>query len=250
MGAMMEIIICEDDLSQRKKIEKIIIEEASASKYDLKIVLSASKPNEVIDYITISNKSGFIYFLDVELNDSINGIELAKIIRMYDPKGYIVFITSHAELTLLTFEYKVQALDYILKFDTKNLQAKIIECLSVVNNANQKINSIEKKYISIDGGNRIINLNIEDIIFFETYKDHRIRVHTLDEIIEFYGSLKEIAEMLPSYFYKSHRSYIVNINYIKEIDKKTGIMDMKNGEKCYISKRYMKEIIANVLYNL
>lgn len=236
----MDIIICEDNNTQRRQIENIIMEEINSSNLDLNVILSTYNPKQVIEYISTSTNNNFIYFLDVELNSDINGIKLAAIIRKYDPKGYIIFVTSHAELTLLTFEYKVQAMDYILKYNTENLKAKIIECLKAAYNNSKRLKNIEKKYISIDIGHKIVNLQPAEILFFETDKKHRIRLHTFDENIEFYCSLKQIETLVPPHFYKCHRSYIVNTRNIKSIDKDTLTIYMINGDKCYVSKRYMK----------
>lgn len=243
---MIDVIICEDNNSQRIQFQNIIIEEINSSKLHLNIVLSTPNPNEVIEHVAFSKNKNFIYFFDVELNSSINGIELANIIRQYDPKGYIIFITSHAELTLLTFEYKVQAMDYILKFNEENLKIKIAENLKVAYNDFKKLKDSEKKHISIDIGNKIVNLEPDEILYFETDKNHRIRLHTFNENIEFYCSLREIEKLVPSYFYKCHRSYIVNTNNIKAIDKDEFIIYMVNGDKCYISKRYMRGILNGI----
>lgn len=243
---MLDIIICEDNTIQRKQIENIIMDEASSSKLNLNIALSTADPKAVIEYISLSNKKNYLYFLDVELNSDINGIELANKIRKYDLKGYIVFVSSHAELTLLTFEYKVQAMDYILKYNSENLKSKIVDCLRIAYDDFLKLDVVDREYITIDIGNKIINIKPCDILFFETDRDHRIRLHTIDENIEFYCSLKEIETIVPPYFYKCHRSYIVNTKNIKSIDKDKLTINMINNDKCYISKRYMKGMLKSV----
>lgn len=244
---MVNIIICEDNSAQRKQLEEIITKEISSFRSDLYIALSTSNPKEIIKYILdFKGSKDFIYFLDVELNGNINGIELASIIRKYDLKGYIIFVTSHPELTLLTFKYKVQAMDYILKFNLKDLETRIIECLKEAYSNFKKLDNIEKKYITLDIGNEVINLQPDEILFFETYEDHRIRLHTFNEIIEFYCSLSKIKTLLPQYFYKCHRSYIVNIKNIRSIDKHTLTIYMNNGDKCYVSKHYIKDMLKGV----
>ncbi|WP_209702043.1 LytR/AlgR family response regulator transcription factor [Clostridium algifaecis] len=244
---MINIIICEDNNIQRKQIETIIMKEINNSEISLRIALSTSSSDEVLKYIITSKDKNFIYFLDVELDVDINGIELATIIRKYDLKGYIIFVTSHPELTLLTFKYKVQAMDYILKFNKKELETRIIDCLRLAYNNFKKINIIEKEYITLDIGSEIVNFNPDEILFFETYKDHKIRLHMFNESIEFYCSLNKIQLLLPEYFYKCHRSYIVNVRNIKSIDKNNLIIYMNNDDKCYISKRYMKGLLKGCL---
>ena len=135
---MLNIIICEDDNYQREKIENIIRNQVIDLKIECKIDLSTSSPEVVINHLNNNLDTSYIYFLDVELKASIDGIELGKIIRKYDSKGYIVFVTSHMELSNLTFKYKVQALDYISKFDANTLKKNIAECLLEANNDYKK----------------------------------------------------------------------------------------------------------------
>lgn len=68
---------------------------------DMETGLITEDPYEFIEYIKENTASG-IYFLDVDLKSDINGIQLAEQIREYDPRGFIVFITTHAEMSYLT----------------------------------------------------------------------------------------------------------------------------------------------------
>ncbi|HGG0417649.1 TPA: LytR/AlgR family response regulator transcription factor [Clostridium sporogenes] len=247
---MLNIIICENNNVQRKKIENIIIEELNKFKLnDIRINLSTTYHKDVIKHIKLNGNKNYIYFFNVRLNSSIDGIKLASIIRKYDSKGYIVFVSSYPEAALLTFKYKVQAIDYIL-FHQDNLKIRISECLNIAYNNFRNLHLREKKYISIDIGNKIINLNYNDILFFETYKDHKIKLHTFNTQIDFYSSLKKIKALVPSYFHEIHQSYIVNIKHIKSIDKNNFIVSMDNNEVCYISRRYLKILLKSVLSDL
>lgn len=244
MFKILDIIICEDDLYQRDKIEANVIEALKDLKINSSIALSVSEPKLIIDHLQNIRKESFIYFLDISLGDNMNGIELAKEIRKYDPKGYIVFITAHAELTLLTFEFKVQALDYILKTNFNVLKNRIAECIASANENYYIACLNEKSVFTKNAGDVLIRLNHKDILFFETTeKKHKIRIHTCEEQIEFYGTLKELQNGIPSEYYKSHRSYLVNTNNIKSINKKKLAICMKNGEICYVSLQYLKGLI-------
>lgn len=241
---MLDIIVCEDNDYERKLMESNIIEVLKTHSFNSSIVLSTGKPEAVIKYIESSRNRNFIYFLDVNLEANMNGIELAKNVRKYDPKGYIVFVTSHAELTLLTFQYKVQALDYILKSDINDMKNRIKDCLVEIYDNYENINANKSNKITISSGDNLIQVDLDDILFFETSEiDHKIRIHTIKEQIEFYGTLKDIEKRVSPDFYKSHRSYLVNTKKIKSIDKKRLIINMVDGEKCYISLRYLKGVI-------
>jgi len=239
---MLDIIICEDNAIQRNGMKKIISDEIK--NFDLSIALSTGEPSAVIKYVEKSEDKCFIYFLDIDLAADINGVELAKNIRKIDPTGYIIFVTSHEEFTQLTFKYKVQALDYIVKSSCENMADRVRECIVEVHNQYKNINNKEDKVISINSGNNIIKIKLEEILFFETTdKEHKIRIHTPNEQVEFYGTLKEIGKKVSSDYYKCHRSFLVNTKNIKSIDKDNLIVHMINGETCFVSKLYLKGLV-------
>jgi len=245
---MLEIIICEDNEKQRSEIENIIIDGITNLKLDIKIALSTNNYEKVITYVETAKSKTFIYFFDVDINDKINGIELEKIIRKYDPKGYIIFVTSHSEMSLLTFKYKVQAMDYIAKNNIQDMKKRIIDCIKEAIEDNKNADILGTNTIQINFGSRIVNYNLKDILFFETTdKSHKIRIHTIEEQLEFYGSMKEIEQLVTPDFYKSHRSYLVNTKNIKIIDKDKMIIHMVNGEVCYISFRFLKGLLKKCL---
>lgn len=242
---MLSIIICEDNKIQLKQIQNIIEEELVNLKIDIFVELSTDNPGDVINYVRKNKDRSFIYFLDVDLNADINGIELAKNIREYDLRGYIVFITSHVEFSFLTFKYKVQAFDYILKVDDSILRENIYKCLLEIENNYKKINADKRKSMPIKIGSKITNFNMDEILFFETTEiDHKLRMHTEKGVFEFYGRLKDIESQVSTDYYKSHRSYLVNTNKIKAIDKKDLIIHMVNDDTCLVSKRYLKGLIS------
>ena len=245
---MIDIIICEDNNNQRKEIESIINSESKS--LNSNIILSTADPHEVINCINTCKASSFIYFLDIDLKSNMNGLELAKLIRKSDPTGYIIFLTAHAELTLLTFQYKVQAMDFIVKGDANLIKPRIIDCIKEVyttlNNAKLKNNNT----IALDIGDNIIFYNLDDILFFETAsKEHKIRIHTTTGQSEFYGTLKSIENIVSSDFYKTHRSYLINTKKIKSIDKSQLIVHMVDDEICYVSSRYLKGLIQKCSHN-
>ncbi|WP_010074267.1 LytR/AlgR family response regulator transcription factor [Clostridium cellulovorans] len=240
---MLSIFVCEDNKEQRERITKAIENIVLIEELDMKLALATEKPDDIIDFIKENNGVG-LYFLDIDLKATINGIELATKIREYDPRGFIVFVTTHAEMSYLTFIYKVEAMDYIIKDNYRNIKERVHQCILDANKKYSTKSTDLQKIFSIKVDDRIINIEYSKILFFETSSTiHKVIVHAMDRQIEFYGKMKEIEAKLDSGFYRCHKSYIVNKENIKEIDLNNRCIHMVNGERCLISTRMLKGLI-------
>jgi two-component system response regulator AgrA len=238
---LLNIFICEDNNKQRDRFIKLVEDIIMIENLDMKLALSTENPNDILDYLSNNEGTG-LYFLDIDLKSTINGIQLAEKIREFDPRGFIVFITTHAEMSYLTFIYKVEAMDYIIKDNYDNIRERIHQCIT---NANTKYSSKTtelQKNFTIKVDDKIINVEYDKILFFETSKNiHKVVLHAENRQVEFYSQMKEIEDKLgDDIFYRCHKSFIVNKNKIKEIDVKNRIAYMSNGDECLISTRLIK----------
>lgn len=111
---MLNIFVCEDNPAQRQAIVQIIQNTVLIEELDMRLVLETADPYELLEKAASSQDTG-IYFLDIDLSSSINGLQLAQQIRLCDPRGFIIFITAHSELSFMTFQYRVEAMDFVLK---------------------------------------------------------------------------------------------------------------------------------------
>ncbi|MGL6184538.1 MAG: LytR/AlgR family response regulator transcription factor [Clostridium chrysemydis] len=241
---MFNIFICEDNKEQLDKIHKIIYNTILIENYDMEITLATKNPSELLEYLKSNKIKLGIYFLDIDLSSEINGIQLAEEIRKNDPSGLIIFVTTHAEMSFLTFKYKIEAMDYIIKDNFEDLRNRIKECLIYANKKYSKETSPDKIF-SLRVEDKIMNINHNDIIYFETSKTiHRIIAHCKDRQIEFYGKMKNLELELKEYdFCRCHTSYIINKKKVIEINRKDRVALMNNGDECLISVRGIKLLI-------
>mgnify|MGYP001126318223 CR=1 FL=1 len=239
---MIDVYICEDHPEQRKVISQYIRSAILIEEYDMKIGMETEDPEKILEAVRNSENMG-LYFLDIELNTNMNGLVLADRIREYDPRGFIVFITSHSEMSFLTFQYKVEALDFILKDHPQQMQRQICECMKHVMQKYSKITRGSGKTISITRGGRRITLEYQEIIFFETSSnEHKLIVHTKNKSIEFFGKMKEIENEVGEEFIRCHRAYLVNKANIQEVNYEDECIIMKTQERCPISHRMLGQI--------
>lgn len=239
---MIDVYICEDNLAQRKVIVQYVRSAILIEEYDMELKIETGDPEKILDVVRASENMG-LYFLDIELQADMNGLMLANKIREYDPRGFIIFITSHSEMSFLTFKYKVEALDFILKDHPEQLQQQICDCMEHVVQKYRKITRGSGKTITITRGKRRITLEYHEIMFFETSSnEHKIIVHTKDKNIEFFGKMKEIEREVGEEFIRCHRAYLVNKENIKEINYDDKCIVMKTQACCPISHRMFGKI--------
>lgn len=243
---MLNIIICEDNKIERDRIQSYIKHSIDSNHYDCIITLATANPKEAVQFAKSHSNEVNVYFLDIDLKSDINGIEAARLIRDVDINGYFIFITGHKEYSMMTFEYKLQALDYLDKSDFPQLSNKINQCMKTIHKEFSKLgNNIDEvgEIISIKSGSRHFNIPIRDILYFEAFVDHKIMAHTIDSNIEFYDSIKALIPRLDSNnFRQVHRSYVVNYKHIYEIDYNLMVITMDNGDRCPISRGFAKEL--------
>lgn len=237
---MLDIFVCEDNAAQRRTVINIIQNTVLIEELDMQLTLDTGDPYMLLKKIKTSQNTG-IYFLDIDLNSSMNGMKLAQQIRLYDPRGFIIFITAHSELSYMTFQYRVEAMDFVLKDNPAEAKVKLRECLlNAMERHTLQTNKTHKVY-TLEIGGRKISVDYEDILFFETSGNiHKVILHAKDRQIEFPSSLKGLTDVLDSNFVRCHRAFLVNKNNIKEVDTKNRIIHFANGETCLMSTRMMK----------
>lgn len=234
----MRVAICEDDTFYQQLIVETVKNYALFQAPSIQIVSCTAQP---------STETADCYILDIELNSSVNGLEIAQAIRQRDPLAHIIFITTYAQYLTLTFKYKLAALDFIVKDSPAQIQADLTEALQAAFMKYQQLGTIDQtKWFQIKIGEKIKNIAIEDIYFFETAtQPHKIQLYERNGCHSFYGSLKEIN--LGDDFFRCHKSFLVHLNNIKEVDFKKRQIIMANGSHCPIAFRSLAAL-KKILY--
>ena len=78
----------------------------------------------------------------------------------------------------------------------------------------------EMPSLVITKGGEHITVRIEDIVYAEVF-DRKVILHTMDSDIEYYGKMKDLEKSVGEDFYRPHRAYLVNFNYIRKYDATT-----------------------------
>jgi two-component system response regulator AgrA len=239
---MLNIYLCEDNPEQRTRISTYIEKTILIEDYDLNFICAAADPHELLRVINDQSQTG-LYFLDIDLGSDINGLTLAQKIREHDPRGFIVFITTHSEMSYMTFTYKVEAMDFIVKDNQNDLQTRVRQCILDAYSKYSSSQNHSEKNFTFKSGDREYCIRYDDIIYFETSQNaHKILLHTPNSCIEFQGNYKDIIPTLDERFAHCHRSFLINKNHISEINIKERTVTMSNHDVCLVSSKLMKTI--------
>ncbi|MBR3607290.1 MAG: response regulator transcription factor [Lachnospiraceae bacterium] len=237
---MLKIYVCEDIEVQRNKIKKTIENIVLMEDLDMEIGCVSNNPHTILEKVKETEDVG-IYFLDIDLGADMTGLTLAQEIRKYDPRGFIIFVTTHSEMSYMTFIYKLEALDFILKDNPEELDRRVYECILKANQRFASVNNKVQANFSVKVNEKVITVDYDEILFFETSTNvHKIILHCKNRQMEFWGKIKDIEKKVDERFYRCHRSFLVNKDNIREIDFQNRVIYMVNGDECLISTRMMK----------
>ncbi len=183
-----------------------------------------TNPFDAMDYL-MKNKVDLI-FCDIEMND-INGVQLISSLKN---RPMVVFISAYDRYAIDGFS--LDAIDYLLKpvsFD-RFLKAvnKAYENFSLKNHRSRPVvvhteaGNITpgNEYIFIKSDNRLVKLFFSDILFVEGYGDY-VKIHLKDnKVLLSLQNMSSLETKLPTGFTRVHRSFIVSIDKIEEIERK------------------------------
>ncbi len=206
----MKIAICDDDKQELLQISGFVDEYLSCGFAEGK--LEVSKFGSSIKLLAqIENGKHFAVFLLDVMMPAINGIELAAEIRKKDQVAKIIFLTSSSEFAVES--YSVGAFNYLLKPIQKD------RLFSVLEKACSDIDSGLKQYISVKAQTGLSKVFFHELIYVEVM-GRTVYFHQKDGLtIESTSTISQFEALLllDKRFIKPHRSYIVNLDYIKNL---------------------------------
>ena len=230
---MINFIVCDDEKEITNLVKSIITKVMFKTNIDYRIHIFNeydSKFNKLVKS-ELENK---IYILDIEVGED-SGIEIAKKIRKTDWNSIILILTAHYELEYMAYRSKILLFDFISKFDLydKEIYTTINTCVEAILKGNK---------LCIKCGRKYEKINYEDILYI-TYDNRKLRIITKSKEYETNLTLKQIKEKLKGKFIYTHRSCIVNVSNIKNIDiTNRKITFINNITTDLLSRKYIKEI--------
>lgn len=234
----MKVAIIDDEPLARMELHYLLEQTAEAEAiYEGESIEDAFR-------LLITEKPDLL-FLDIHLTDE-SGLNLAKKLVQVPNPPLIIFATAYDNHALEAFE--VNAIDYLLKpFEQARVQKAVIKAQQILTANQQAVPSkpIEKnpERLTIETDERIYLLPYGEILYCEV-EGKQTSVHTKTAVYQTTTTLASIEKALQAaMFLRVHRSYIINIHEIKEIQpwfNQTYQVTMNNGGKVPVSRSYLK----------
>ncbi|MBO0454210.1 MULTISPECIES: response regulator transcription factor [Enterococcus] len=241
----MNIFLLEDDILHQQRLELVIREILLEKRWSAKSIVTTDRPDSLLKKVKETVDQN-IYFLDIEINgEKKMGLEIASQIRKMDPHGVIAFITTHSEFAPITYAYKVSAYDFIAKDSPiDEIKQHLIDCFE--NLLDTKATEKKEEMFLFSNQHSNFQVPFSDILYFETTDiSHKIRLICKSRLVNFYATLGEI-EKLDERFFKAHRSYVVNLENIVQIDRAAGAVYFDMIHSCAISRRRIKPALEKM----
>lgn len=232
---MKKVVIADDEKAGRQLIKEYL------SDYpDLVLIGEANNGVDAIKEINTFKPD--LVFLDIQMPGK-TGFE---VLNYLDEIPRIIFSTAYDEYALQAFE--VHAVDYLLKPYTKARFKTAIERLSQDQNQLQALvqnvvlnDSTYPSRVLVQFNKKLISIKVEDIVWVEAYGDYS-KVHTdTNAFLSNFGISDLESKLNPAVFVRVHRSSIINLDQVKELDRygKSYDVTMSNGEVVRVSRGYM-----------
>ncbi|MFG6366938.1 MAG: LytTR family DNA-binding domain-containing protein [Lachnospiraceae bacterium] len=228
---MLHIAICDDEKDFVIYLTELIYQYAAETGEEMKVSTFYDGMELIEGYDTTID----LIFLDIQMK-LVNGLRTAERIRQMDEKVGIIFLTT---LTQCALEgYKYQATNYIIKpMKYVRLKAEMDDWRK-----HNRKNDSPAIVVANDSGKYKIFLNT--LRYVETF-NRNLLVHTEQENIICYRSMKELEQELAEHgFVRCHTSYIVNLFFVKGVNKLE--ITLVTGEIIPISQPKRKQFMEQL----
>lgn len=250
--------------ADRTKIRALIVDDEPLARRRIRSLLAHDSSVDVIGECSdgfkavssISQLTPDLVFLDVQM-PAMDGFE---VIQTVGPERMptVIFVTAYDQYALKAFE--VNALDYLLKpFDRSRFQKTLERAKALIRqvqngNVNDQLLSLlgnlrlEQKIADrfiIKSGGRVVFLRVEEIDWMRAVGNYvRLQVGRDSHLMRETMNGME-AKLAPDKFMRIHRSTIVNLDRVKEVQpwaKGEHVVIMRDGTRLIMSRRYRERL--------
>ena len=228
---MISVAICDDEKYMSDQIEKSVSDFFYGKNMEV-VVSQFPCGEELLRY----DKPIDLLFLDIQMKET-DGMTVARKLRKRGFRGYLIFVTVLQEMVFQSFE--VQAFDYLVKpIEQRQFDKTMERLLESMQNAGEANLLVRRGYES-----HIIAL--DDIVYCEII-DRKVYLHLISsKIIDYYERIENLESRLDDRFFRCHRSFLINLQYLKSYQDQTAYME--DGTRIPVSRLRSKEFSGVIL---
>ncbi len=240
-------IIVDDEPNARRALRGVLEESFT----QVEVLAECKDVPEAVK--TIHKLKPDLVFLDIEM-PGYNGFELLDFFDQQSMNFKIIFVTAYSDYSLRAFE--ISAVDYILKpVRAEHIERalKKIKIDSPSDNIQYKVlkenfsNHLDKKIV-LQTAETIFVVKMDDIIYLQadgSYTRFYTTTHGVLTITKKLIDFEYLENAGP--FFRTHRSYIVNLNFIKKVDKKEFVLIMHNDAEVYLAQDKKNQLLEKII---
>lgn len=219
----MKIAVCDDCLEDVSSLLAVL------GRHEVKVYVNAY---ELLEDIELKGKQYDLYLLDIYMDDSMNGIELAKRIREKEEEAVICFVSTSDGF--YREAYDLYAIQYLIKPVEEETVQRLLDRVE------KSLAKIKKKFLSFKYRGQTSSISYGKILYICS-REHTIYIYCTDgSVQEYIGKLNELAlQICGDVFIRSHQSFLVNMYKVDSMNRNELIV---GGERIPISRRYYAEV--------
>jgi two-component system LytT family response regulator len=247
---MIQAVLADDEVLARQKLRQLLRDEP-----EIEIVGECASAGETVELVRVTKPA--LLFLDIRM-PGMDGFDVVGELESIEdiPMPAIIFTTAYDQYALRAFE--IHAVDYLLKpFTPERLHSAIQRVHerflatdnSMLRNGNRAHGSGHTSRIVFKSRGRILFLPVSEIRWIGAEENY-VRLCTERETHLLRETMAHIEERLdPQMFLRVHRSFIVNLQYVKEVrsehDGESSVI-MLDGQKVAMSRSYKSRILESL----
>lgn len=220
-------MLCDDSDEERGALSRAIQNYAARQGLELRLE-TASNAGELLKRWALSRWDAV--FLDIYM-PGLSGIDAALRLRAMDPGLCLIFATVSREHGLVS--YDLRATDYLLKPFTQQDVDSVLDYF--LEKYADKLRSLRVRTAWGD-----FDVRFRDICYIEI-QNHQAVLHTREQELTLWRSLDELEEQLQDEnFLRCHRSYLVNLEHVRELGRRDFVMDC--GDLVPVSRQKIQSV--------